>query len=301
MPFTDIALQWPHGAADGADAALPVLDSGRQGVDQAKSRADQVPALAYVPSTVTPGAVAMAAHWQSWYEFLDAGGQTLCVHPWQEGVGHGYGLHKTLSAKNALQAIANKLRDKNDAGRPSGTTELVVIMLPAPTLDDLANALQSFCSGFPVPELAAVQRLALRMGTYDQDHEHRPEPLLNPHWRDRRCLSHGAARIANQAVGAALATAMGYAVDTDPLAELKSLADKKAQYIDQVQQDLDNARALFTGGAGRAFFVSAGSPELCADALTDADDFTHADVYTAGLALTAPTGQLAFVKEALNP
>jgi len=242
---------------------------------------------------------ALSSQWsgyvQQWLGLMSGDMQTLCVHPWQEGVGHGYGLHKTLSAKNVVATMATKLRDRHDPLSPTGDTQVLAVVFNCATLFDLADALDRFCRVLPIPRLEMVKRLAQRMSNHDTESLTTTAPGVNPAWCFSRVENIGGVKPVRKQVGEYMAQCDAVVLEQNEQDELRALIERKRAYVAAVKQAHDSALNN-TGGAGRYFYTQAGSPQLCADAIVDSDDFSHSDVYSAGLLLAAKPGEMDFIK-----
>lgn len=255
----------------------------------------------FTPSLLGAGAHSgLVSSWDyyffQWQGLFSGQIKTVCLHPWLEGVGHGYGLHKTLSAKNVVLAMADKLRDSRDAAAPTNNTEAIAVVFNSATLQDLSGLLDTFCAVFPVPQLQMVARMARRMARYDDDSTALPEPSVNPPWADVVAGSIGCAGMVRGPVGQRMGEIDATAAEQNPWNDLTQLIEQKKAHAAAAEMAYNEVINSGSGGAGRYFYAQAGSPSLCADALLNANDFDHADVYSAGLLMAAEPGEMEFIK-----
>ncbi|BFM20523.1 hypothetical protein R50076_15720 [Gilvimarinus japonicus] len=238
--------------------------------------------------------------YNAWLQYFKGDARVAFIHPWQEGVGYGNGIHKTLSAKNVIDAMANKLRDDKDRLCPSGDTEVISVVFSSATLIDLASLVDSFSAVFPFPELAMIKRLSLRMASYDLDSVKLSEPVTNPQWVNVSSEKMQALRNTRAISGAQMAMLDGSMVENEERVELQGLIARKRAYLESIEQAQDELINAAPGGGGQYFYSKAQSPKLCADALINANDFDHSDVYSAGLLLAGAPGELDALKEAFG-
>ena len=236
----------------------------------------------------------------AWLKSFEGDAKVLCGHPWQEGVGHGNGIHKTLSAKNVVEAMAKKLRDDKDPLCPDADTEVVAVVFNSETLVDLAGLLDAFYAAFPLPCLAMVKRLARRMASYDVDSVSRPNPVDNPPWSNLTSDKMAAIKEARAVSGARMAIIDGSLAECPERDELQDLIARKRAFVESVENANELLISAAAEGAGQFLYSQAQSPKLCADALLNANDFKHSDIYSAGVLFAGSPGELSAIKEAFG-
>ncbi|ABC33408.1 conserved hypothetical protein [Hahella chejuensis KCTC 2396] len=270
----------------GADASLAEASARMQGVS-----------LSYARNPLAAQANEAAAARDAYLALMRYEGQTLCVHPFQEGVGDGSGLYRYLSAPNAAARLAAKLTDAQDVGRPRGQLDAVAVLIVARDLAGFAERLKLFNAVFPAPELQLAQRRAAQLATLEQEKFILPDAPLTPPWIARdglqipRLAQHG------RAVGAQLATAQGYAAETpNPIVELQGVIERKRQRLQQLQNHYTQLKSQLTGQAGFALYAQGDAPNVAAQ-LQAPGVPGHEYVLTAGALFVAKAGQLTFLKE----
>lgn len=287
MPWQTAALQFPPSAealSDGADAAL---SQGREAIATALAQLDAVdPQFTLNPAA--PAAAGSAAAQQDLTALFTAALQLLVVHPYLQGIG----TDRHLSAPNAQLALASKLQDHGSMG----TLDAVCFLIAAPTLTSFAEKLTTFAEVFPLPELQLAQRRAqqlLRLEVEKTQLPGAPQPGL---WRPRRLRQLHSVRRAQQLVAAELAAATSFELEsTDPLTELRALADKKQRHLDTVRSQVDDFAAQLKGSLS-CLFVS-GSPAAIAHQLKNPGPYGHDQVLTAGVLITGAAGTLTALRE----
>ncbi|WLQ14390.1 hypothetical protein O5O45_00380 [Hahella aquimaris] len=276
--------------------AAPILAGADASLAQASARVQGV-SLSYACNPLAAQASEAAAARDAYLALMRYEGQTLCVHPFQEGVGDGSGLYRYLSAPNAAARLAAKLTDAQDAGRPRGLLDAVAVLIVARDLAGFAERLAAFNAVFPTPELQLAQRRAAQLATLEQEKFILPDAPLTPPWtaRDGIQVHHLAQH--GRAVGAQLATAQGYASETpSPIAELQAVIARKRQRLKELQSHYDQLKGQLTGQAGYALYAQ-GDASAVAAQLQAPGAPGHEYVLTAGALFVAGTGQLTFLKE----
>ncbi|MFS1525830.1 hypothetical protein ACL7TT_17240 [Microbulbifer sp. 2304DJ12-6] len=298
MPWQHPAIQFPPAAKalrDGIVAAA--LAQGRSEIDTARSRLHSVEA-AFVKNPTAATAAGSAALDNTLRALFGADLHLLVVHPYQEGVGQGHSYSRHLSAPNAQRALAAKLGDAWDRNKPVGALEAVAVLLATQTLGTFATGLHTLCQWLPLPELCQAERRTQQLLRLESEKSQLPGAPLGGHWQPRRLTQLHTARSVAQVIGAEIASAMGYALEnTDPLAELHTLAEKKQQHLDAVRAATETLVADLNGRGMTHCLYASGSPRQIAGQIQAAHPFDHDHVFCAALLFAAPVGALAPLQE----
>ncbi|NUU34681.1 hypothetical protein [Pseudomonas sp. C2B4] len=303
MTWTPVTMRWPEQSSQwmGNLTAAQELASGELG-----STGQRLAILEGLVST-SPGPVGDAAK-----EVIAAGraalsGQLsqapacLVVTPFQPGIGQGRGYQRFLSAPNLLEHLAKKLEDVTDTGRPTGPQYALSILFLSTRLEQLASSLARFIALFPVPDLVRTQRRAQHLSTLETEKWEIPAAGPLPRWQAlplERCT---VVKAAKQSMTGQLSVLEGYAADSSPMGDLAALATRKAQQQQQRNDQLDELKALLTGGSPdvsmRARLIGPGNTSELRRQLLAGDAPGHEWVLCAGVMLVGSKEGLSFVQE----
>lgn len=172
---------------------------------------------------------------------LLATGRQLAVTPFMHGIGQQQDSQWSLSAENAVKALAAKLRDGADPLLPTGDLHAVGWLVTGNHPTELANALATLCSFLPIPAWCAV----LRRLQIASDVMTLPATPKAPHWVPDEPLSWDPLRAGRRLVGAELAQLESLAADqTTPIERLSQLAARRQTQLDELARRLDELAQL---------------------------------------------------------
>ncbi|MBL4755827.1 MAG: hypothetical protein JKY52_19815 [Flavobacteriales bacterium] len=255
----------------------------------------------FVANTVASDVSGVGSSWAQLVDAINANTHVVAVHPWVADVGQGGGVFRNLSPQNAVNALADKLVDANDASLPGGEKEAVAIMVYSSTLDNFESQLAAFNAVFPVAEFQMVQRRAKQLFNLDAEKILLPQPAKNSRWVLSNTLQQSTTNNVLSVVGKRLAIAVGYdAENTDPVSELQTLIAKKQQHIQDSKTISDALLSSFSGDTGHAAFVSARPLSSIANLLRTTETGGHENNLCAAVLVVADAGELTFLKEVLG-
>ncbi|WP_346351049.1 hypothetical protein N2M06_13590 [Oceanimonas sp. AH20CE76] len=295
MSWSQRTLTWPPSAASIETAAGSVLAGLPAAQQQAISALNSAAgAVSFKLHTLSPEAAGLL-HLRDQLNQLLVSGQRITVTPYDHDVGRQEQSGHYLAPGNAAQRLADKLQDNADPHRPQGQLQVLGLLVTAATLGEFANALESLTRVLPIPELCTCARRAKAELQHDQTRMQTPSTTLTPKWVPGR---HDAAplRPAAAALGAQLAQLESLAADAQtPVAKLTALAAKRADWLSQQQQALNDLKA---GLSGNFYALQAsGNPGTVAASLTGGLP-SYERAYTAAV-LLASDQPLTFFKELL--
>lgn len=167
---------------------------------------------------------------------LLACGRQLSVTPFMHGIGQQQDNQWTLSAENAVKALAAKLRDGADPLQPAGDLHAVGWLVTGNHPAELATALATLCPFLPIPAWCAV----LRRLQATQDAMTLPATPKAPHWGPDEPLTWDPLRAGRRLVGAEQAQLESLAADqATPIERLSQLANRRAQHLSDLATRLD--------------------------------------------------------------
>lgn len=302
MTWAPITMRWPENATSwmGDLAAAKDLAGG-----ELASTGERLADLAD-KATTNPGPVGAAAQ-----GVIEAGraalagqlGQPpacLAVTPFQSGIGQGRGHQKYLSAPNLLQQLASKLTDASDTARPAGEQYALAVMFLGTRYDQFADTLGRFNALLPIPDLVRSERRARHLSTLEQEKWVIPSAGALPRWGAlplERCTL---VKAAKQSMAGQIAALESYA-DSSPMADLASLAGRKAEKAKARDQQLTDLQALLAGGQAdgsmRARLIGPGVVQDLRRDLLQGEAPGHEWVLSAGVLLVGSAQGLSFVRE----
>ena len=106
-------------------------------------------------------------------------GRCLTVTPYQHGIGQQQGGQYTLTAPNAIKAMAAKLQDGADPHLPAGQFHALAWLVTGSSEAELAANLAEVCAVLPLPEWCAT----LRRLTAENDLMAQPAAAMVPRWK----------------------------------------------------------------------------------------------------------------------
>jgi len=303
MTWSPVAMRWPTeatawmnqlGAAQAlAGSELTSTSKRLEGLQQHAST-NPGPVGAAAQGAISAGRQALA-------EQLSDAPACLTVTPFQPGVGQGRGYQRFLSAPNLLQALANKLTDTTDEGRPQGNQHALCLLFLATRFDQLAASLARFNALMPVPDLVRAQRRAEHLAKLETEKWQIPQAGQLPRWQPlplERCT---VLKAAQQSMAGQIAVLEGYAADSAPMGDLAALAGRKAaQQRERDQKLADLRRVLEDDQASsliQARMLAPGSTAELRRSLLDGDAPGHEWVMSAGALLVGSQKGLSFVRE----
>lgn len=303
MTWAPVAMRWPTEATQW----MGQLDAakGLAGTELV-STGQRLAGLADIAKT-NPGPVgaaaqgAIAAGRQALAEQLGEAPACLVVTPFQSGIGQGRGYQKFLSAPNLLQQLAGKIEDETDPARPTGALYGLCLMFLATRFDQLAAGLARFNALMPVPELVRAERRAGHLAKLETEKWVIPEAGQLPRWAPlplERCT---VVKAAQQSMAGQIAVLESYAADSSPMADLASLATRKAQQQLARDKSLAALQASLQDGQAdsstRARLIGPGNGAELRRQLLAGDAPGHEWVMSAGVLLVGSEKGLSFVRE----
>ncbi|AIS15531.1 prophage PSSB64-01 [Pseudomonas chlororaphis subsp. aurantiaca] len=303
MTWAPVAMRWPAEATQWMgqlDAAKALAGSELASTGQRLAGLQEL-------ATTNPGPVGAAAQGA-----IEAGREALAdqlgevptclvVTPFQSGIGQGRGYQRFLSAPNLLQALASKLTDASDAGRPQGNQYALCLLFLGTRYDQLAAGLARFNALMPVPELVRTQRRAEHLAKLETEKWQIPQAGALPRWQVlplERCT---VLKAAQQAIAGQIAVLESYAADSSPMADLAALAGRKAAQQQARDKSLADLQQLLQNGQAdssiRARMLGPGNSAELRRALLEDDAPGHEWVMSAGVVLVGSQKGLSFVRE----
>ncbi|WP_368166081.1 hypothetical protein [Aeromonas sp. R9-1] len=172
---------------------------------------------------------------------LLAHGHHLTVTPFMHRVGQRQGKQWTLSAEQAVSALAAKLRDSADPLRPQGTLYAVAWLVAGNNAAELASALTPLCQLLPLPAWCAL----LRRLQADNDTMATLAAPATPLWAPKEPLTWDPLRRGRRLVGAQLAQLESLAADAlSPIERLAALAQQRSAHLDTLATQLKALASL---------------------------------------------------------
>lgn len=221
-----------------------------------------------------------------------ASGRCLTVTPYQHGVGQQQGGKYTLTAPNAIKALAAKLQDGADPHLPAGQLHAVVWLVSAESEQELATKLAPVCAILPLPEWCAT----LRRLTASNDTMTQPTAAMVPRWKSEEPLIWDPLRRQLILTGArdAIQESEGNSSGPAPTkAKLAALTTKRAARV----AELDEALAKKPSLAGMLWsWHGVGEPASLAAQLLESGHPDHSHSMTVG-ALLLSSSPLTFWQE----
>ncbi|WP_299940098.1 hypothetical protein [uncultured Microbulbifer sp.] len=297
MTWQPAQVQFPPTAKGLSDAMDTALAQGKGEITTAVSRLGAL-SPSFVTNPTASTATGSDAAQNALVHLFGAELRALVVHPYQEGVGQGESYSRHLSAPNAQQALAGKLGDAWDSYKPAGNLEAVCVLFAEQTLTAFAARLKAVCQLFPLSELCEAEHRAEQLLRLESEKSVLPGAPLGGHWRPRKLTQLQTARRAAQAIGAEIASAYGYEVEsTNPLEELEALATKKQQYLDTARATTETLAAQFTGTGNTYCLFATGTARQTASQITATHPFDHDHGFSAAMLFTAAPGELIVLRE----
>lgn len=174
--------------------------------------------------------------------------QTLIAHPWMQGVGEGVGHYRYLSFPNAAAALSTEL---------VGETQAVFGMaITAASYADFALQIKGLTDAFPIKQFDQIHKRAAQLVSHEIDKFNLPvaPSLLSGGTLTLGSLPTMAALQKAAIVQQAKAAAQAFE-DSNPLDNLTAFQTAKAVADAAVNNALNEAKALFTGGSGWRFYT----------------------------------------------
>lgn len=303
MTWAPVTMRWPEQATQWMGELSAAKDLAGGELVSTATRLAGLDGLA----TTNPGPVGAAAQDAIATGRAALAGQLgqvpacLAVTPFQSGIGQGRGHQRFLSAPNLLAQLASKLVDSSDAGRPQGPQYALSLMFLATRFDQLADTLSRFNALLPVPDLVRTERRARHLSRLEAEKWELPSAGPLPRWQAlplERCTITKAAK---QSMAGQLAVLESYAADSSPMADLATLATRKAAQQQGRDQQLADLQALLAGGTAdssmRARLIGPGDPFQLRTALLEGEAPGHEWVLSAGVVLVGSLDGLSFVRE----
>lgn len=303
MTWAPVTMRWPGKATQWMDQLSEAQGlAGGELANTAKRLADL-----NGKTTTSPGPVgdasqdAIAAGRTALADQMGEAPACLVVTPFQSGIGQGRGYQRFLSAPNLLQQLAGKLVDVSDTGRPDGPQFALCLMFLATRFDQLAESLARFNALLPMPDLVRAERRARHLSTLETEKWEIPAAGTSPRWQTlplERCT---VVKAAQQSMAGQIAVLESYAADSSPMADLASLAARKAAQQQGRDQQLADLKALLAGGnpdsSMRARLIGPGNATELRQALLAGEAPGHEWVLCAGALLVGSEKGLSFVRE----
>lgn len=132
-------------------------------------------------------------------------GVKIGVHNWSHGVQEKS--NKYLSPENAVKAFFSKLTDYNDTNRPSGTQDVICVMVASPTSDDFVQKISALAELLPEPTFKQALDYAKASATIEQTKMVKTTALASPAFAKEADITPQSARTLQGVMRNALATA----------------------------------------------------------------------------------------------
>lgn len=170
-------------------------------------------------------------------------GRCITVTPYQRGIGQQQGGQHTLTAQNAIKAMAAKLQDGADPYLPAGQLHAVAWMVTATSEQELATKLAQVCAILPLSEWCST----LRRLTAHNDTMAQPTAAMVPRWKADEPLIWDPLR--RRLVLTAANDALQESENNSPApattrAKLAALTAKRAARVAELDEELDNKPSL---------------------------------------------------------
>lgn len=298
--FNSIVFKFPAALRSVNSGAANKLTNAAAQLTAAKGRLQSVPELVVANNPVAASCTGSLVELNALHTLLIAQANSVCVHPWTQGVGQGESHNRYLSPANAVDAAAKKFTDGADAHKPQTVVDAVCILLSATSYNQLSETLKQFCTVFPDSQLQLCQRRAKQLSTLEKDKVILPGAAGNAVWRPGQLPAVARTTLGCQLVGERLAHAVGYeaggmAADN----ELIDLANKKAQQLTAIKTAIESFAASFSGGAGRGVFIAAKTPEQIKNQLS-AHSLGHDEPLACCVIYAGAPGSLNLLREILG-
>ncbi|MGZ0703789.1 hypothetical protein [Pseudomonas piscis] len=303
MTWSAVTMRWPTEATQWMGELNAAKTLAGSELASAGQRLSGLQGLA----TTNPAPVGAAAQnaiesgRQALAEQLGEAPACLTVTPFLSGIGQGRGNQRFLSAPNLLQALANKLTDATDGGRPQGNQHALCLLFLGTRYDQLAAGLARFNALMPVPELLRAQRRAEHLAKLETEKWQIPQAGALPRWESlplERCT---VLKAAQQAMAGQIAVLESYAADSSPMADLQALASRKAAQQQARDKSLTDLQRLLQNGQAdsliRARMLGPGSNAELRRVLLEGEVPGHEWVMSAGVVLVGSQKGLSFVRE----
>ncbi|NVN63855.1 hypothetical protein FGL97_11605 [Pseudomonas putida] len=302
MNWTPVTMRWPSQATSWLDDLEAAKDLASAELANAGQRMAELKDLATTaPSAVGQvAAAAVAAGRSALSEALGEVPSVLVVTPFQSGVGQGRGLQRYLSAPNLVQHLATKLEDVTDSNRPGNAQYALVVMFVGTRYDHFAASLSRFNAVLPMPDLKRAMNRAGRLSELETAKWELPSAGTLPHWGKLPLEQSTITRAASKAMSSQLAALESFA-PSSPLADLQTLASRKAQRSSAKDQELADLKALFDGASAEvtmsARLIGPGNAAELRRELLTGDAPGHEWPLAAGVMLVGSLTGLSFVRE----
>lgn len=303
MTWSPVAMRWPAEAT----RWMSQLDAAKALAGTELASTGQRLAGLEGMATTNPGPVGPAAQGaieagrQALADQLGEAPACLVVTPFHHGIGQGRGYQRFLSAPNLLQALANKLTDATDTGRPQGEQHALCLLFLGTRYDQMATALGRFNALMPVPELVRAQRRAEHLAKLETDKWLIPQAGALPRWEALPLERCSVLKTAQQSIAGQIAVLESYAADSSPMGDLAALAGRKAAQQQARDKQLADLQQLLAGGQAdssiRARMLGPGNNVELRRTLLEGDAPGHEWVMSTGVVLVGSQKGLSFVRE----
>ncbi|WP_019615472.1 hypothetical protein [Psychromonas ossibalaenae] len=174
-------------------------------------------------------------------------GTVLTVSPYQFQVGDQQTSGAYLNPQQAVNCLADKLRDQVDKNRPAGQLYCIAVMVSESQLNQFASVLSNLVSVFPLPDWGQVARQSTALSTQSVDKLFQPASISQPRFKPAANLHASPLRDALYYQGAQIATLESLAHDkTHVIDKLQVLASKRAGKLAEISETV-NALKNLTG------------------------------------------------------
>jgi hypothetical protein len=298
--FSQVAFQFPPTLEAVADSVQTALAGAGAELGAAQGRLSAAPDYSTTNNPVAGAATGSIGEHGHVVDGMLVGVSVACVHPWVQGIGEGDGHYRYLSRANAVKAAAEKLTDQHDYASPSGTIDVLVVLISADGFFGFSEALKQFNSVFPLPQTMLCARRAGQIASVEADKIVLPTAAMNARWVGHSLGDYHGITSAAGAVGEYSAHAEAYELGAvDPTQELNDLIAKKASLIAESQSALLVVQAAFNGGEGVAKFIGNKTPAQ-AKALLEASGAGHDAPLCCCVVFTSPPGELELLRELMG-
>ncbi|MEN9533421.1 MAG: hypothetical protein RIQ83_2645 [Pseudomonadota bacterium] len=212
-------------------------------------------------------------------------GRCITVTPYQHKIGQEQGGKHTLTAHNAIKAMAAKLQDGADPLLPAGQLHAVAWIVTGSSEVELAAALAPVCAILPLPEWCGT----LRRLTANNEIMAQPTAAMAPRWKADEPLIWDPLRsqlILTAARDALQGSERNSSAPATTKAKLAALATKRDARV----AELDDALASKPSLAGMLWsWHGYGEPASLAAQLLESAHPDHSHSMTVGALLLSPS------------
>lgn len=288
------ASSWARSAQSIQDSAESLLTQVPDSVNDAMSRIQSLEGqVTFSRSSLSHQAESLLTLREELNRLLIQG-QTLCVHPYQYGIGTQTESGHHLMPDEAVTVLANKLKDSADKHHPKGEQFVLGWMLAENTLSNFADATSALFDVVNISELGMVARRVNKERSLTFEKMTQPQNITQPRFKPSSSVNQAPLRDVERWQGAQLAQMEALAASRrTPVDKLAVLAIKRTAQLEQWSQSLD---ALKQKGTSLYKFEANGSSDVIAAQLKQSQMPSRAHSYTFACLFISPE-PLTFLSE----